>query len=94
MSLDSSFGGSILLAEEIFAQVAAGGVAIIISGFIGALFVGSFANMDELERDFAEKNMSENEKRVRLAALAKQAKSDSIPPELQTEIDDRSKVDE
>ena len=94
MSLDSSFGGAILLAEEIFAQVAAGGVAIIISGFVGALFVGKFANLEALEKDFEEKNLSENEKRARLAALSKKLKSDTIPPELQNDVNDRFKSDD
>ena len=91
MVLDPSLGGGILLAEEIFAQVAAGGIAIIISGFLGAVFVGLFANVDELEKEFQASSMSENEKRSRLSALKESAKTDTLPSELQKDIEDRSK---
>ncbi len=82
MGLESE--GSILLAGEIFGQVALGGVGIILSGFLGALFVGTFANVDDLERDFAENNSSEMEKNARLAEIAR---LDSVPPELKKEMD-------
>ena len=90
MALDPSWGGGILLAEEIFAQVAAGGVAIIVSGFLGAIFVGSFADLNQLEKDFQEKNLSENEKRSKLSSIASSIRSDSVPPELQKDMDERS----
>ena len=83
--------GSILLAGEIFGQVALGGVGIILSGFLGALFVGTFANVDDLERDFAENNASEIEKNARLQELAKKSRLDSIPLELKKEMDSQTK---
>jgi hypothetical protein len=89
MGLESE--GSILLAGEIFGQVALGGVGIIISGFLGALFVGTFSNVDDLERDFAENNASEIEKNARLAEIAKKTRLDTVPPELAKEMDAQSK---
>jgi len=44
----------LLLSEEIFGQVAAGGVAIIFSGVIGALVVGQIANIEDLEERWSE----------------------------------------
>jgi hypothetical protein len=86
--------GSILLADEIFGQVALGGVGIILSGFLGALFVGTFANLDDLERDFAESNASEIEKNARLSELAQESRLDSVPLELKKEMDAQVKDQE
>ena len=47
----TSGDGAVFLADEIFAQVAAGGIGIIFSGIIGAFLVGKIANIEGLEAD-------------------------------------------
>eukprot|EP00802_Teleaulax_amphioxeia_P033638 Tamp_38826.p2 GENE.Tamp_38826~~Tamp_38826.p2 ORF type:complete len:143 (-),score=31.75 Tamp_38826:70-498(-) len=55
----TSGDGAIFMAEEIFAQVAAGGVALIFSGFLGAFVVGKIVNLEGLEADLQESRTSD-----------------------------------
>mmetsp|Transcript_28670 Transcript_28670/g.92474 ORF Transcript_28670/g.92474 Transcript_28670/m.92474 type:complete len:157 (+) Transcript_28670:170-640(+) len=41
-----------LLAEQIFGQVALGGVGIILSGLVGVFVVASLVNLEDVEEDF------------------------------------------
>jgi len=56
--------GAIYLADEIFAQVAAGGIGIIFSGIVGAFFVGNIANIDGLEAEFNQDRKDELEEKA------------------------------
>mmetsp|Transcript_31993 Transcript_31993/g.46751 ORF Transcript_31993/g.46751 Transcript_31993/m.46751 type:complete len:148 (+) Transcript_31993:24-467(+) len=60
MMLDGG-DGAIYLADEIFTQVATGGIGIILSGVVGAFIVGSIANIENLEANFnADRKQSES----------------------------------
>jgi len=82
--------GVLLLADEIFGQIAGGGILIILSGVIGAFVIGAIANMDDLEESYRENNpnaMMET-KDGRREALQRIGDIEDLPSAVEKELQD------